>query len=176
MNCPHGKWFADTCEVCQKEDELSAAQAMIKELECRLEVLEREHAEFFERWHGERRKRERLTEIIERCSRMLLAEPDTKSALFSAENILREAREQDLESTQCTWTSDNEGSYYTACGQYFSINEGTPEENGMRFCHYCGAGINVVGCAEWPHTPGQSQPCQFIQRGRVRYSANALLR
>lgn len=26
----------------------------------RLEVLEREHAEFFERWHGERRKREAM--------------------------------------------------------------------------------------------------------------------
>ena len=57
----------------------------------RLEVLEREHAEFFERWHDERRKRETLANDVERCYRMLLSEPDTKGALFKAENILREA-------------------------------------------------------------------------------------
>ena len=57
----------------------------------RLEVLEREHTEFFERWHGERRKREKLEGDINRCYRMLLSEPDTKGALFKAENILREA-------------------------------------------------------------------------------------
>lgn len=57
----------------------------------RLEVLEREHSEFFERWHGERRKREKLAHDIERCYRMLLSDPDTKGALFKAENILREA-------------------------------------------------------------------------------------
>ena len=57
----------------------------------RLEVLEREHAEFFERWHNERRKRETLANDVERCYRMLLSEPDTKGALFKAENILREA-------------------------------------------------------------------------------------
>lgn len=57
----------------------------------RLEVLEREHQEFFERWHAERRKREALAGAVERCHRMLLTEPDTKGALFKAENILREA-------------------------------------------------------------------------------------
>ena len=49
------------------------------------------NAEFFERWHGERRKREKLANDVERCYRMLLSEPDTKGALFKAENILREA-------------------------------------------------------------------------------------
>jgi hypothetical protein len=57
----------------------------------RLEVLEREHTEFFDRWHDERRKREKLAYDVERCYRMLLSEPDTKGALFKAENILREA-------------------------------------------------------------------------------------
>lgn len=57
----------------------------------RLEVLEREHTEFFDRWHDERRKREKLAHDVERCYRMLLSDPDTKGALFKAENILREA-------------------------------------------------------------------------------------
>ena len=57
----------------------------------RLEVMEREHANFFDRWHGERRRREKLVDDVERCYRMLLSEQNTKGALFKAENILREA-------------------------------------------------------------------------------------
>ena len=60
----------------------------------RLEVLEREHSEFFEHWHGERRKREKLVSDVERCYRMLLSEQDTKGALFKAENILREVLDE----------------------------------------------------------------------------------
>ena len=63
----------------------------MKHAAARLDVLEREHAEFYERWHSERRKREKLASDVERCYRMLLSEPDTKGALFKAENILREA-------------------------------------------------------------------------------------
>ena len=35
--------------------------------------------------------REKLVDDVERCYRMLLSEPNTKGALFKAENILREA-------------------------------------------------------------------------------------
>jgi hypothetical protein len=37
------------------------------------------------------RQRDELLSDVERCYRMLLSEPDTKGALFKAENILREA-------------------------------------------------------------------------------------
>lgn len=66
---------------------------LIDDVADRLEVLEREHSEFFERWHGERRKREKLTYDVDRCLRILLSEPDTKGALFKTESILREALE-----------------------------------------------------------------------------------
>jgi len=55
----------------------------------RLDVLERESREHFEKWHAERRRREAMVVDVERCYRMLLSEPDTKGALFKAENILR---------------------------------------------------------------------------------------
>ena len=70
---------------------ISAKDAEIDLAADRLEVMEREHAEFFDRWHGERRRREKLVDDVERCYRMLLSEPNTKGALFKAENILREA-------------------------------------------------------------------------------------
>ena len=72
-------------------EQLAAKDAEIDLAADRLEVMEREHAEFFDRWHGERRRREKLVDDVERCYRMLLSEPNTKGALFKAENILREA-------------------------------------------------------------------------------------
>lgn len=42
---------------------------------------------------------------------------------------------------RCAWTQENdEGSdtWATACGRLFCVTEGTPAENGMRFCCFCG--------------------------------------
>jgi len=39
----------------------------------------------------------------------------------------------------CQWTYDEEHDVYdTGCGEAFSITDGTPKENGMKFCTYCG--------------------------------------
>lgn len=43
-------------------------------------------------------------------------------------------------SDACEWTQDaDDGSWDTACGNKFYIENGTPEENDMLFCCYCGA-------------------------------------
>ena len=45
-------------------------------------------------------------------------------------------------SDKCSWAQsedwDNPGDYYTSCGDAFSLNEGTPDENDMKFCCFCG--------------------------------------
>lgn len=89
-----------------KQPDPTALGELIDGVADRLEVLEREHQQFFERWHGERRKREKLADDVERCYRMLLSEPDTKGALFKAENILREAL---AEAKAATHNGSNEG-------------------------------------------------------------------
>ena len=42
----------------------------------------------------------------------------------------------------CTWEEDLDGnldSYWnTSCYNIFTLDEGTPEENQMKFCCYCG--------------------------------------
>ena len=40
----------------------------------------------------------------------------------------------------CIWNQDNEGGdiWESSCGNYFILNEGTPVENGMKFCFKCG--------------------------------------
>jgi len=38
----------------------------------------------------------------------------------------------------CLWKEDSDGNYDTDCGCAFCLEAGTPSENGMRFCCYCG--------------------------------------
>jgi len=39
----------------------------------------------------------------------------------------------------CNWTYDDSGNYWhTGCGQDFVLEIGSPKENDMRFCSYCG--------------------------------------
>lgn len=37
-----------------------------------------------------------------------------------------------------TWCDDNTFEC-SVCGEYFDLIEGTPEDNGMRYCPWCGA-------------------------------------
>jgi hypothetical protein len=40
---------------------------------------------------------------------------------------------------QCVWAQDGEeDSWDTGCRKRFMINEGSPSENGMDYCCYCG--------------------------------------
>lgn len=49
-------------------------------------------------------------------------------------------------SADCIWTQDDEDSdtWGTQCGHYFTVNEGTPADNSMRFCCFCGKPLVVV--------------------------------
>ena len=38
----------------------------------------------------------------------------------------------------CNWTNDGEGNWETGCGNLFVIIDGTPTQNGMAYCCYCG--------------------------------------
>jgi len=52
----------------------------------------------------------------------------------------------DGELNHCRWAQDDEEGYWqTSCGRYYEINEGTPAENGMKFCTYCGNPLVGVG-------------------------------
>jgi hypothetical protein len=38
----------------------------------------------------------------------------------------------------CEWSDDGEGNWSTECGQLFVLIEGSPHQNGMRYCYHCG--------------------------------------
>lgn len=46
-----------------------------------------------------------------------------------------------MSSKPCTWQSDEDGNWHTECGEIFVIIDGTPTENKMRYCPYCGGGL-----------------------------------
>lgn len=46
----------------------------------------------------------------------------------------------------CKWTQydeDSFGLYETGCEHLFEVNNGTPSENNMKYCCYCGREIEV---------------------------------
>ncbi len=45
----------------------------------------------------------------------------------------------------CIWECDDDSSYSTDCGYEFMLNEGNPEENGMKFCPFCGRKLDKKG-------------------------------
>ena len=59
----------------------------------------------------------------------------------AAITALRAALAQQDEPETCTWCQDGDsdsGVYATSCGHYFNLEDGTPEDNKMQWCCYCG--------------------------------------
>ncbi len=46
-----------------------------------------------------------------------------------------------MKNEACEWNSDEDGNWWTACDNGWCLNDGTPEENGMKFCPFCGRGL-----------------------------------
>ena len=44
----------------------------------------------------------------------------------------------------CQW-SDEDTCWYTGCGECYTLIEGTPESNGLKFCPFCGGHVEVSG-------------------------------
>jgi hypothetical protein len=46
---------------------------------------------------------------------------------------------------RCTWTEDADiGAWDTECGHSFCLEDGTPKQNRMKFCCYCGQPLEQV--------------------------------
>lgn len=48
----------------------------------------------------------------------------------------------------CEWHEDPDGVWSTGCGTAFEFLTGGPEENGFKFCPYCGAEIRAFKVEE----------------------------
>jgi len=63
----------------------------------------------------------------------------------------------------CVWTEDFGGTYATTCGDQHVLYEGTPAENGMNFCCYCGKPLAEVLWEETEPVSGDAHPIAGIE-------------
>lgn len=87
-------------------------------------------------------------------------------------NLIGKNAELCAESETCQWQADSDGNYSTSCGETFTLIDGTPSENCMRYCCYCGKKVNVI------HYRFEGMCCDCIQPDRHSicgdYSENEL--
>lgn len=50
--------------------------------------------------------------------------------------------------SECKWTADEDGVWWTACGQGYVLNEGGPVENRLKYCGWCGQPLVEVPYVE----------------------------
>jgi len=48
----------------------------------------------------------------------------------------------------CNWEEDEIGVWHTECGELHSLIDGSPADNKMRFCCYCGGKLAQCSYAE----------------------------
>jgi hypothetical protein len=59
--------------------------------------------------------------------------------------------------TCCAWSADDDGNWDTACGQKHILIEGTPADNRMAFCCYCGGKLAAERARRAQETQGGSR-------------------
>ena len=53
--------------------------------------------------------------------------------------LFKEKRETpETETIFCAWSEQENGPWLSACGEDFNLEDGTPVENKMKFCCWCG--------------------------------------
>ena len=76
---------------------------------------------------------------------------------------------------KCEWKQDEDGVWETGCGNMFEVTEGTPYENDLKFCPYCGNHLIQVDDAAndgLAVTPKRSHGNTIKER--IMYEGNAL--
>ncbi len=50
-----------------------------------------------------------------------------------------------MDQPTCQWAEDADGGpWETSCGHLFILNDGGPNENGLKFCPFCGKPLEEV--------------------------------
>lgn len=53
-------------------------------------------------------------------------------------------KEVPVAASVCTWKEDEDGTYWTECDHAWQFMEGTPADNHVEFCPFCGRGLSPV--------------------------------
>lgn len=67
----------------------------------------------------------------------------------------------------CDWIGGMDGVLETTCGHAFELNDGTPTENGMKFCCYCGQVLTYVPASSAYDEEDEADMVQQQERDEV---------
>jgi hypothetical protein len=143
--------MTDTRPLTEFEDALVSEATQAK---MRAEKAERALGEMAARVDkAERERDEALATAEEWKLRALTAEASEVELGRQRDEALAQVKALEAVS-DCAWTPNEDGYYETLCGNAYTIIEGTPEDNSMKFCAYCGGRLVVrLAEIEEPHTP-----------------------
>lgn len=111
--------------------------------------------ELYRRARGMELQRDRLLELLKQFDSIMEGcgnWPDTSTSQVNLGDLATEVRaviaaqKVRSEPAICNWKEVAPGGWYSDCGQEFWLEDGTPSENSMQFCHKCGKPL-----AEHPH-------------------------
>ena len=134
---------AELAEVERERDNLNISARLmaerVEELETMLGDIDRLNVDLRE----EKNRRIGMGNALARRTDELaeaIAQRDAHAKeLYAAGKELAEARGHCQPRVDaCVWTDDEEGVWSSSCGHLWIINEGSPSENSMKFCHACG--------------------------------------
>lgn len=79
--------------------------------------------------------------------------------LFEQHFVTWQASRERYVPDPCEWIQDEwDNSYDTSCGNKYEIIDGTPEDNGMNYCTYCGGKLETItGDATRAETQGKHE-------------------
>ena len=74
---------------------------------------------------------------------------EAKTCIASATRELKEKLDSERSENACQWLLDDPSDeddrlWATSCGEMFQLVDGTPEDNRLRHCAYCGGKLEVV--------------------------------
>ena len=61
----------------------------------------------------------------------------------------------------CIWTEDDDGIYLTSCENAFEFMNGSPEDNHMKFCPYCGKLLRQKGGKKFRDTTNDDENVDY---------------
>lgn len=141
------------CDQLQQQLEAERASLFAEsqrkqQLEARVNELESQELSWRKAMLSERKKVDNLLSWMEHIQRAALDVSVERTAIHDAAvkamseadgDAAIEAAKGGAEPAICDWhQEDDDGSWHSSCGAHFTLNEGTPSENQMKFCHHCG--------------------------------------
>jgi len=129
MSCDAAEWMAGSILWLRQElDDERAGRPLLAKVTDRINDLQQE-------LDAMTKERDTQRELIGRPA----------EAIYGEYHDMREELAALKEPTGlCQWMYDDNGFWKTTCEEAFCIEDGTPKDNGMRFCVYCGKPLAEV--------------------------------